>query len=105
MKYLHNTTFDLKCHSQQRFTFYISPHTVGAYNALIFSQYIFFSYVFWSSELCNKWNSKIGFFSPICHSFTQNKSILKQTITSTQVHNMYNMEILRTYKNVDLVMV
>lgn len=54
-----------------------------------FSIYLFLVF-FWCSELCNKWNSKRSFFSlPICYSFSQHKSNLKQKITGNGSKYMF----------------
>lgn len=63
---------------------------------------------FWCSELCNKWNSKRGFFPSHLLFFlsTQIKFKAKNYRQWFKIHVLiYNMEIWRTYKNVDLVMV
>lgn len=55
-------------------------HTVGAYNAQIFSQYIYFLSSFDVVNYAISEIQKKGFF-PICHSLSRHKSILKQKIT------------------------
>lgn len=72
-----------------------------------FSIYLFLVF-FWCTELCNKWNSKRVFFPPHLLFFlsTQIKFKAKNYRQWFKIHVLiYNMEIWRTYKNVDLVMV
>lgn len=73
-----------------------------------FSIYLFLVF-FWCTELCNKWNSKRSFFFPPHLLFflsTQIKFKAKNYRQWFKLHVLiYNMEIRRTYKNVDLVMV
>lgn len=71
-----------------------------------FSIYLFLVF-FWCSELCNKWNSKKRFFSYLPFFITTQINFKAKNYRQWfKIHVLiYNMEIWRTYKNVDLVMV